>query len=95
MAIDTAAKRRSAVATRRLPWFRRFLPAPDGAIEQGDRQQLAFVYAGIEVEEEEEDTALIGPWSHVIPCQSSNSRIETRSANAKINCVSGNKRIET
>lgn len=47
MAIDTATKRRSAVATRRLPWFRRFLPAPDGTISAGDRQQLAFVYQGI------------------------------------------------
>lgn len=47
MAIDTAAKRRSAVATRRLPWFRRFQPAPDGTISQGDRQSLAFVYSGI------------------------------------------------
>lgn len=47
MAIDTAAKRRSAVATRRLPWFRRFYPAPDGTVDQADRQSLAFVYGGI------------------------------------------------
>jgi hypothetical protein len=51
MAIDSAAKRRSAVCTRRLPWFRRFLPAPDAAIGQTDRQQLGFVYAGILVDE--------------------------------------------
>lgn len=48
MAIDTVAKRRSALATRRLPWFRRFhAPVADGTIDQGDRQQLAFVYRGI------------------------------------------------
>ena len=47
MAIDNAAKRRSAIMTRRLPWFRRFQPGPDGTIDQGDRQQLAFVYRGI------------------------------------------------
>lgn len=46
--IDSALKRRSAVATRRLPWIvRRFPPAPDGTINQGDRQQLGGVYAGI------------------------------------------------
>ena len=53
MAIDSAAKRRSAVATRRLPWFRRFQPAPDGSMTQEDRQQLAFVYVGILAEEAE------------------------------------------
>lgn len=47
MAIDSEAKRRSAIATRRLPWFRRFIPLPDGSIGQGDRQSLAFVYSGI------------------------------------------------
>lgn len=47
MPIDTAAKRNSAIATRRLPWFRRFPPMPDGTVGQGDRQQDAFVYAGI------------------------------------------------
>lgn len=52
MAIDTAAKRRSAIATRRLPWFRRFQPGPDGSMTQGDRQQLAFVYSGILAEAE-------------------------------------------
>jgi hypothetical protein len=51
MAIDSAAKRRSAVATRRLPWMRRFMPAPDGSMTQEDRQQLAFVYIGILAEE--------------------------------------------
>jgi len=47
MAIDTQAKRGSAIATRRLPWFRRFMPLPDGSMTQADRQQLAFVYGGI------------------------------------------------
>lgn len=47
MAIDTEAKRRSAAGAKRLPWFRRFLPKPDGAIAQTDRQSLAFVYSGI------------------------------------------------
>lgn len=48
MPIDTAPKRLSAIATRRLPWFRRFaLPAPDSAVDQGDRQQLALVYRGV------------------------------------------------
>jgi hypothetical protein len=47
MAIDTAAKRNSAIATRRLPWMRRFAPPTDGTIDQGDRQQVAFVYRGI------------------------------------------------
>lgn len=45
--IDTPAKRCSAIATRRLPWFRRFMPLPDATMDQGDRQQLAFVYRGI------------------------------------------------
>lgn len=51
MAVDTAAKRRSAIATRRLPWFRRFQPAPDSSMDQADRQQLAFVYSGILAEQ--------------------------------------------
>lgn len=48
MAIDTAAKRRSAVGVRRLPWLRRFtLPLPDASMTIGDRQQTAYVYLGI------------------------------------------------
>lgn len=47
MAIDTAAKRRSSAAARRMPWMRRFAPLPDGSISQADRQQGAWVYAGI------------------------------------------------
>ena len=47
MAIDTAAKRCSAIATRRLPWFRRFEPRPDATVDLADRQQLGFVYRGI------------------------------------------------
>lgn len=45
--IDTAAKRCSAIATRRLPWLRRFVPIPAGSVDQGDRQQVAYVYRGI------------------------------------------------
>lgn len=47
MAIDTAFKRRSAAAARRMPWMRRFGIAPDGTIDQGDRQAKAWVYGGI------------------------------------------------
>lgn len=50
MAINTEARRRSAIATRRLPWFRRFIPLPDGTISQGDKQSLAFVYSGIDAD---------------------------------------------
>jgi hypothetical protein len=52
MAVDTAAKRNSACASRRLPWSRRFLPFPDGTIDQADRQTVVFVYGGILAEEE-------------------------------------------
>lgn len=47
MAVDTRNKRASAIACRRLPWMRRFLPLADGTIDQGDRQHVAFVYRGI------------------------------------------------
>lgn len=47
MAIDTAYKRRSSAASRRMPWMRRFGVAPDGAISQADRQSGPWVYAGI------------------------------------------------
>lgn len=46
--IDTASKRRSALAKRRLPWLRRFtLPIPDAVIDQGDRQHVVGVYGGV------------------------------------------------
>lgn len=45
MAIDTRNKRSSAINIL-MPW-RAQLPAPDGTISQGDRQQVAFCYAGI------------------------------------------------
>ena len=45
MAIDTAAKRSSAINVG-SPWRSR-LPFPDGTIDQGDRQAVAFVYSGI------------------------------------------------
>lgn len=44
MAMDTAAKRHSAVNWG-LPW--RTLPLPDGSIGQGDRQSVGLCYAGI------------------------------------------------
>jgi hypothetical protein len=45
MAIDTAAKRASAINPG-SPW-RAHVPFPDGAIGQGDRQATAFWYSGI------------------------------------------------
>ena len=45
MAIDTAAKRGSAINPG-CPW-RSHLPIPDGTIGQGDRQAVAFWYSGI------------------------------------------------
>lgn len=44
MAVDTAAKRNSAMVVG-LPL--RIPPLPDGTIAQGDRQHLAMWYAGI------------------------------------------------
>jgi len=43
--MDTAAKRASAVNVG-SPW-RGILPFPDGVIDQGDRQTVAFMYSGI------------------------------------------------
>ena len=49
MAIDTAAKRSSAL-DHEEPW--QFgIPFPDGTISQADRQHLAFCYSGITVVE--------------------------------------------
>lgn len=45
MALDTAAKRSSAINVG-LPWRAR-LPFPDGAVAQDDRQAVAFMYSGI------------------------------------------------
>lgn len=45
MAVDTRNKRSSAIQVS-LPW-RSMLPAPDGAIDQADRQHTALLYAGI------------------------------------------------
>lgn len=45
MAVDTAAKRMSLVGYG-MP-FRLALPAPDGTLDQGDRQHLAGLYCGI------------------------------------------------
>ena len=48
MAVDTQAKRVSAVCTRRLPWFRRFWPVTDGTVSESDRRHMGFSYSGIE-----------------------------------------------
>jgi len=45
MPLNTANKRGSAVSTAR-EWISIF-PVPDGAIDQADRQQITWVYAGI------------------------------------------------
>lgn len=45
MAIDTRDKRASAIEVG-LPW-RGLLPVPDGGLNQGDRQQVAFMYRGV------------------------------------------------
>ena len=45
MAVDTRNKRSSAINVA-SPW-RGMLPAPDGAIDQADRQHVGFNYAGI------------------------------------------------
>lgn len=49
MAIDTRDKRSSAIQVG-LPW-RGFFPAPDGALNQADRQHTCLVYRGILAEE--------------------------------------------
>lgn len=45
MAVDTAAKRSSAINPA-CPWRGR-LPLPDATIAQGDRQAVALLYSGI------------------------------------------------
>ncbi len=45
MAVDTAAKRASAINVA-SPW-RMVLPPPDGTISAGDRQAVALLYSGI------------------------------------------------
>ena len=45
MAIDTEAKRRSALSSG-LPWMRLHLPPPDGTIDAADRASI-YVYSGI------------------------------------------------
>lgn len=46
MAVDTRDKRASALKVA-MPW-RSMLPLPDGAaLNQGDRQHVAFLYRGI------------------------------------------------
>ncbi len=45
MAVDTTNKRYSAMHIG-LPW-RTSLPIPDGTIDQGDRQQVAWLYRGV------------------------------------------------
>lgn len=43
--MDTALKRGSAINIA-SPW-RGILPAPDGSVDQADRQVVPFMYAGI------------------------------------------------
>ena len=43
--MDTRDKRASAIHVA-MPW-RGLLPLPDGALNEGDRQQSAFLYRGI------------------------------------------------
>ncbi len=45
MALDTANKRSSAISAARV-WIVG-APMPDGALDQADRQQTAWAYAGI------------------------------------------------
>ena len=45
MALDTLAKRASAIGTY-VPFLWNY-PIPDGAVEQGDRQEIAYLYSGI------------------------------------------------
>lgn len=45
MALDTKDKRGSSIGVAR-PWSL-ILPTPDGAVNQGDRQQTAWSYRGI------------------------------------------------
>jgi hypothetical protein len=54
MALDTADKRASAINIG-LP-FGRVFATPDGAFDQGDRQQMAMSYRGILATAEPEDT---------------------------------------
>lgn len=49
MALDTQDNRASALLVT-LPW-RGLLPQPDGALDQGDRQQVDTMYRGILAEE--------------------------------------------
>jgi hypothetical protein len=93
--IDTPQKRLSALARRRLPWLRRFtLPIPDGTIDQGDRQQVAFVYRGILAGAAEVVGTLVGTWSNVVRIYSTNQRLGITSANARMDIKSTNKRLE-
>lgn len=45
MAVDTRNKRDSVIAIG-LPWRMR-LPAPDGTLDQADRQHICLLYSGI------------------------------------------------
>jgi hypothetical protein len=63
MAIDTQAKRMSAVGSRRLPWMRRFTPKPDGTVAVADRQSVGFVYGGMSLGL---SATMTGPWANVL-----------------------------
>lgn len=61
MAVDTKLKRISAVATRRLPWMRRFVPSPESSVDAADRQHVAFLYRGVLAGEAEDPGLDIEP----------------------------------
>lgn len=65
MAIDTAAKRGSAINPG-SPW-RSHLPFPDGTIGQGDRQAVAFWYTGILAEGAASENGTPCPTFHARP----------------------------
>ena len=57
MALDTASRRASAIHVS-LP-FRGLLPLPDGTVGAQDRQQTAFMFAGIDAGEAAASAAVI------------------------------------
>lgn len=85
MALDTADKRASSIGVGL--GFLRVWPTPDGAaLSQADRQHTGLSYRGILASAPSVVGTLVGVWSRIIECRSSNQRIE---------CQSSNKRLET
>lgn len=60
--MDTAVKRQSAIGVS-LPW--RGPPLPSGSVDQGDRQQLGYVYRGILAEEA--DILIVSGLEYTLP----------------------------